>query len=99
MSSNESRFKVLLTVRGKVTKTVSTNHICFEEKREPKRYWTELNSLPVPVKVAPKEYEQNELQLLNATTKNGVSNDVLQRRMFIDAWGLIWGREWVVVFV
>ena len=36
MSSDESHFKVSLTVRNKVTR-LSTNHNPFEEKGEPKR--------------------------------------------------------------
>ena len=42
IGSDESHFNVSLIVRGKSHTTVSTNHNLFEEKREPKRYRTEV---------------------------------------------------------
>ena len=48
MGSDESHFNVSVGSGGQSHKTVSTNHNLSEEKREPKRYLTEvlpLNSL------------------------------------------------------
>ena len=43
MGNNKSHFNVLLIVRGRSHKTVSTNHNnLVEEKGEPKRYQTEV---------------------------------------------------------
>ena len=38
----KSHFNVSFVVRGKVTKTVSTDHDLFQEKGEPKRNRTEV---------------------------------------------------------
>ena len=40
MGSDESRFNVSVRSDGQSHKTVSTNHNLFEEKGEPKQYWT-----------------------------------------------------------
>ena len=42
MGSDESRFNVSVGSDGQRHKTVSANHNLFEEKREPKRYRTEV---------------------------------------------------------
>ena len=42
MGSDESRFNVSVASDGESHRTVSTNHNLFEEKREPKRYGTEV---------------------------------------------------------
>ena len=42
MDSGESHFNVSVGSDGQSHKTVSTNHNLFEEKREPKRYRTEV---------------------------------------------------------
>ena len=42
MGSDESHFNVSVGSDGQSPKTVSTNHNLFEEKREPKRYRTEV---------------------------------------------------------
>ena len=42
MGSDESHFNVSAGSDGQSHKTVSTNHILFEEKGEPKRYRTEV---------------------------------------------------------
>ena len=42
VSSDESHFNVSVGSDGQSHKTVSTNHILFEEKGEPKRYRTEV---------------------------------------------------------
>ena len=46
MGSDESHFDVSVAGDGQSRKTVSTNHNLFEEKGEPKRYRTEVLSLP-----------------------------------------------------
>ena len=45
MGSDESDFNVSVGSDGQSHRTVSTNHNLFEEKREPKRYRTEI--LPI----------------------------------------------------
>ena len=42
MGSDESHFNVSVGIDGQSHKTVSTNHNLFQEKREPKRYRTEV---------------------------------------------------------
>ena len=42
MGSDESHFNVSVGSDGQIHKTVSTNHNLFEEKRESKRYRTEV---------------------------------------------------------
>ena len=42
MGSHESHLNVSVGSDGQSHKTVSTNHNLFEEKREPKRYRTEV---------------------------------------------------------
>ena len=42
MGSDESHFNVSVGSDGQRHRTVSTNHSLFEEKREPKRYRTEV---------------------------------------------------------
>ena len=46
MGSDESHFNVSVGSDGQSHKTMSTNHNLFEEKEEPKRYRTEVDSLP-----------------------------------------------------
>ena len=48
MGSDESHFNVSVGSDGESHKTVSTNHNLFEEKGEPKRYWTEVSSVYQP---------------------------------------------------
>ena len=45
MGSDDSYFNVSVGSDGQSHKTVSTNHNLFEEKREPKRYRTEVRPL------------------------------------------------------
>ena len=42
MGSEDSHFNVSVGSNGQSHRTVSTNHSLFEEKREPKRYRTEV---------------------------------------------------------
>ena len=42
MGSDESHFNVLVGRDRQSHKTVSINHNLFEERGEPKRYWTEV---------------------------------------------------------
>ena len=42
MGSDESHFNVSVGSDGQTHKRMSTNHNLFEEKGEPKRYWTEV---------------------------------------------------------
>ena len=46
MGSDDSHFNVSVGSDGQSHKTVSTNHNLSEEKGEPKRYRTEVLSLP-----------------------------------------------------
>ena len=50
MGSDESHFNVSVGSDGQSHKTASTNHNLFVEKREPKRYQTEV---PLPTSLTP----------------------------------------------
>ena len=85
VGSDESHFNVSVGSDGQSHKTVSTNHNLFEEKREPKRYRTEV--LPL--------YQPNALPLgqtgsQHMHSKAGNAN-ITQCKTVHPQWGTPWG--------